>query len=101
MVGRFSFFAGFLASVLAATTAMPVAAADNRQATADPASLAELDLAAETRGDVAGALALYGDDAIVQYGGAVSCPQRRASEGAGATAVRRRTAERRSGEQLP
>jgi hypothetical protein len=69
MAGRISFFATFLASVLAATAAMPVAAADNRQATADPASLAELDLAAETRGDVAGALALYGDDATVQYGG--------------------------------
>ena len=69
MAKRISFHGGFLASVLAATAAMPVAAADNRQATADPASLAELDLAAETRGDVAGALALYGDDAIVQYGG--------------------------------
>src|SRR5260370_18422513 len=35
----------------------------------DPASLAERDLAAESRGDVAAALALYSDDAIVQYGG--------------------------------
>jgi len=35
----------------------------------DPASLAERDLAAESRGDVAAALALYNDDAIVQYGG--------------------------------
>jgi len=35
----------------------------------DPASLAEQDLAAESRGDVAAALALYSDDAIVQYGG--------------------------------
>ena len=35
----------------------------------DPASLAEQDLAAESRGDVAAALALYADDAIVQYGG--------------------------------
>jgi hypothetical protein len=58
MAGHISFFAAFLASVLAATAAMPVAAADNRQASADPASLAGLDLAAETRGDVAGALAL-------------------------------------------
>jgi hypothetical protein len=35
----------------------------------DPASLAEQDLAAESRGDVAAALALYSDNAIVQYGG--------------------------------
>jgi hypothetical protein len=39
------------------------------RAEADPASLAEQDMAAESRGDVAAALALYGDDAIVQYGG--------------------------------
>lgn len=39
------------------------------QATVNPLSLAEQDLAAESRGDVAGALALYGDDALVQYGG--------------------------------
>jgi len=35
----------------------------------DPASLAQRDLAAESRGDAAAALALYSDDAIVQYGG--------------------------------
>ena len=35
----------------------------------DAAALAERDLAAETRGDVAAALALYADDAIIQYGG--------------------------------
>jgi hypothetical protein len=35
----------------------------------DPAALAEQDLAAESRGDVAAALALYSDNAIVQYGG--------------------------------
>jgi hypothetical protein len=35
----------------------------------DPASLAERDLAAESRDDVAAALALYSEDAIVQYGG--------------------------------
>jgi hypothetical protein len=40
----------------------------------DPASLAEQDLAAESRGDVAAALALYSDDAIVQYGGLCSSP---------------------------
>jgi hypothetical protein len=69
MAGRISFSAAFLASVFAVTAAMPVAAADRGQATVDPASVAERDLAAETRGDVAGALALYSDDAIVQYGG--------------------------------
>jgi hypothetical protein len=35
----------------------------------DPALLAEQDMAAESRGDVTAALALYRDDAIVQYGG--------------------------------
>jgi hypothetical protein len=35
----------------------------------DPASLAEQDMAAKSRGDVTAALALYSDDAIVQYGG--------------------------------
>src|SRR6266568_4758600 len=69
MAGRISFFAAFSAALFAVTAALPAAAADNRQATIDPASLAELDLAAETRGDVARALALYSDDAIVQYGG--------------------------------
>src|SRR4029077_1994487 len=35
----------------------------------NPAALGVRELAAESRGDVAAALALYGDDAIVQYGG--------------------------------
>ena len=35
----------------------------------DPAALAEQDLVAESRGDVAAAVAFYADDAIVQYGG--------------------------------
>lgn len=35
----------------------------------NPLSLAQRDLAAESRGDVAAALALYDDDAIIQYGG--------------------------------
>ena len=35
----------------------------------NPASLAEQDLAAQSRGDAAAALALYSEDAIVQYGG--------------------------------
>ena len=44
-------------------------AEDYGQATVNPMLLAEQDLAAESRGDVAAALALYRDDAIVQYGG--------------------------------
>jgi hypothetical protein len=44
-------------------------AQDYGQATVNPMLLAEQDLAAESRGDVAKALALYRDDAIVQYGG--------------------------------
>jgi len=35
----------------------------------DPALLAEQDIAAQSRGDVAASIALYSDDAIVQYGG--------------------------------
>ena len=57
------FFATFLASMLA------LAVSTSAPAEVDPASLAERDLAAESRGDVASALALYSDDAIVQYGG--------------------------------
>ena len=54
------------AAVLAmlALAASPAPAAD-----VSPLSLAQRDLAAETRGDVNAALALYADDAIVQYGG--------------------------------
>jgi len=47
----------------------PAPAEDYGQAKVNPALLAEQDLAAESRGDVAAALALYSDDAIVQYGG--------------------------------
>ena len=57
------FFVTFLASMLALAVSTPA------PAEVDPASLAEQDLAAESRGDVAAALALYSDDAIVQYGG--------------------------------
>jgi hypothetical protein len=53
--------------VLAASSR--VVAEDYGQATVNPATLAEQDLAAESRGDVAAALALYSEDAIVQYGG--------------------------------
>jgi len=56
-------------SLLAAAAAAPASAQTYGQATVNPATLAKQDLAAESRGDVAGALALYADDAIVQYGG--------------------------------
>jgi hypothetical protein len=69
MNGRVRFFLKFLAYVLALAAAVPAAAEDYDQAKVNPASLAEQDLAAESRGDVAGALTLYSDDAIVQYGG--------------------------------
>src|SRR5262249_31647558 len=42
---------------------------DYGPAKVDPALLAEQDLAAESRGDVAAVLALYSDNAIIQYGG--------------------------------
>src|SRR3954468_4542189 len=57
----------FFGAVLASLFALGVSAA--AWAEVDPASLAEQDLAAETRGDVAAALALYADDAMIQYGG--------------------------------
>ena len=57
----------FFATLLAAMAALAVSTP--ARAEADPASLAERDLAAESRGDVTSALALYSDDAIVQYGG--------------------------------
>ena len=57
------FFVVLLASMLVLAISTPA------PAEVDPASLAEQDLAAESHGDVAAALALYSDDAIVQYGG--------------------------------
>jgi hypothetical protein len=57
------FFATLLASVLALAVSTPA------PAQVGPASLAEQDMAAESRGDVAAALALYSDDAIIQGGG--------------------------------
>ena len=58
-------------AVLMLAVASPgvVLAEDYGQATINPMLLAEQDLAAESRGDMAAALALYRDDAIVQYGG--------------------------------
>src|SRR5438045_733488 len=60
-MNRCIFFAALSASLLALAMSTPT------PAQVDPASLAEQDLAAESR--CAAALALYGDDAIVQYGG--------------------------------
>jgi hypothetical protein len=57
------FLVTLLASMLALAVSTPA------PAEVDPASLAAQELAAESRGDVAAALALYADDAIVQYGG--------------------------------
>jgi hypothetical protein len=57
----------FFGTLLAATFALAVSTPAPAQV--DPASLAEQEMAAESRGDVTAALALYSDDAIVQYGG--------------------------------
>jgi hypothetical protein len=58
-----------LAVMFAFVVAAPALAAVWGQATVDPLSLAKEDLAAESRGDVAATLALYADNALVQYGG--------------------------------
>jgi len=58
-----------LPAVFALVVTVPALAETWGQATVNPLSLAKQELAAETRGDVAGAIAMYGDDAIVQYGG--------------------------------
>ena len=63
------FFAIRAASMLAVVFPGIVLAQDYGQATVNPMLLAEQDLAAESRGDVMAALALYRDVAIVQYGG--------------------------------
>jgi hypothetical protein len=60
-------FSALFAAKLAVS--VPASAQDYGLATVNPASLAEQDLAAETRGDVTAALALYADGAIIQYGG--------------------------------
>jgi hypothetical protein len=58
-----------LALILATFLSTAVPAKNYGQATVNPASLAEQELAAENRGDAAAALAFYSDDAIVQAGG--------------------------------
>jgi ketosteroid isomerase-like protein len=57
------FFVISLASMLTFAMSTPA------PAQVDPLSLARQDVAAESRGDVAAAVALYSDDAIVRYGG--------------------------------
>src|SRR5436305_3606251 len=61
--------AALFSAVLSLVIATPARAEDYGQASVNPASLAEQELAAESRGDVAAALAVYSDDAIIQYGG--------------------------------
>jgi ketosteroid isomerase-like protein len=61
--------ATLLASLLPVVVLTPAPAENYRQAAVNPAALAEGEIAAESRGDVAAALALYADDAIVQNGG--------------------------------
>jgi ketosteroid isomerase-like protein len=56
------FFVTLLASMLVLAVSTPAPAKDN------PASLAQRDAAALARGDVAAALALYSDDAVMQAG---------------------------------
>jgi hypothetical protein len=56
-------FATLLASMLVIFMSTPA------PAEVSPLALAQQELAAESRGDVAAAVALYSDDAIVQYGG--------------------------------
>jgi len=67
-MNRAILFVSLLASGLALAVSAPA------PAQTDPASLAERELAAETSGDVAAALALYSDDAIIQYGGLCGTP---------------------------
>ncbi|MBV9018279.1 MAG: nuclear transport factor 2 family protein [Alphaproteobacteria bacterium] len=66
-MNQFVFCASFFAALLA--LAMPMRAENYGLAKVNPASLAEQDLAAQSRGDPSAALALYSEDAIVQYGG--------------------------------
>jgi hypothetical protein len=73
-MNRSSVCAALLAFVFVIVGSSRATAEDYGQATVNPASLAEQDLTAESRGDVAAALALYSDDAIVQYGGLCGTP---------------------------
>jgi hypothetical protein len=86
------FFFTLLASMVALAVSAPAPAEVN------PGSLAEQDLAAQSRGDVTAALALYSDDAIVQYGGLcwTLCVGRSRSRRSWSAAWQRRTAGRSS-----
>ena len=64
----------WLACLFAVAAGGAARAEDYGLATVNPAALAAQDLAAESRGDVAGALALYADDATILYGGECSPP---------------------------
>src|SRR5690349_9876237 len=68
-MNRYICFATLLAFLLTFAVSRPAKSEDYGRAKVNPASLAERDLAAESRGDVAAALALYSDDAMVQNGG--------------------------------
>ena len=58
-----------LPALFALVMAVPALAETWGQATVNPLTLAKQDLEAENRGDIAAALALYSDEAVVQYGG--------------------------------
>ena len=62
-------YASLLASLLTVAVPAAVAAEKSGQTGGDPATVAERELAAESRGDVAAALVFYADDGIIQYGG--------------------------------
>lgn len=66
---KFKLCAFFLGCALAFASSTPAWAEADSRTKVDPVSLAEKDLAAETRGDVGAALVLYADNAIIQYGG--------------------------------
>jgi hypothetical protein len=73
-MNRYICFATLFAFLLAFAVSRPAKAEDYGQTKVNPASLAERELAAESRGDVAAALALYSDDATVQNGGLCLTP---------------------------
>ena len=73
-MNRSILLAAATASLLAFAVPAQAPARNYGQAKVDPAALAEKDLAAESRGDVAAALALYADNAIIQNGGLCATP---------------------------
>jgi ketosteroid isomerase-like protein len=69
-----SFYVPWWFALLLAAASTPAPAAQHEPAAANPAAIAEREMAAERRGDVAAALALYSDDAILQGGGVCWTP---------------------------